>query len=389
MLTGLLDATWWQMTLYVVITCHITLLGVTLYLHRCQAHRALELHPVVSHFFRLWLWLFTSMVTREWVAVHRKHHARCETDEDPHSPQVLGLGKVLLEGAELYNSETHNEATVKKFSVGCPEDWVEHNVYQRHQNLGIMLVLVFNILMFGMLGITLFALQMLCIPVLAAGVINGIGHFWGYRNFECDDAATNIVPFAILIAGEELHNNHHAYPSSAKFSMRRWEFDVGWMYICVLRALGLAKVRRVAPRPQLDEKKVQLDIDTVKALIVSRMHVMESYARGVIKPVHRMAMVDADSRERATLAAARKPLIRAKAILDQAGLDKIAAAIGLDEDLATVYEFRTRLQAIWSMAGANHDRLVSAFQEWCAEAEASGIASLQEFAQRLRGYAIA
>ncbi|MFZ9677536.1 MAG: DesA family fatty acid desaturase, partial [Quisquiliibacterium sp.] len=248
--SGLTDASFWQIVVYTLVTTHITIAGVTIYLHRCQAHRALDLHPIPSHFFRAWLWLSTGMVTREWAAIHRKHHAKCETAEDPHSPQTRGLRKVLLEGAELYRSEAANRETIDKFGHGCPDDWIEHKLYSAHSALGIYLTLAIDVLLFGVAGIAVFAIQMLWIPVLAAGVINGLGHWWGYRNWDCADASTNILPWGILIGGEELHNNHHSYASSAKLSSKWYEFDIGWMYIRILSMLGLATVRRVAPTPK-------------------------------------------------------------------------------------------------------------------------------------------
>ncbi|NVK30233.1 MAG: fatty acid desaturase, partial [Gammaproteobacteria bacterium] len=277
-LDGILDLSGWQIVVWALISCHITLLGVTIYLHRAMAHRALDLHPAVSHFFRFWLWLTTGMVTVQWVAIHRKHHAHCETDEDPHSPQVLGLRRVFFQGAELYQDAAKRPEIMEKYGRGCPNDWLERTVYSRFPWLGISALLVIEFALMGMWGVSVFAVQMMCIPLLAAGVINGVGHYWGYRNYECNDAATNVSPWGIVIVGEELHNNHHAYPSSAKFALRPWEFDLGWMYIRALQAIGLAKVRRVAPAPTVDSAKSQIDIETVKALISSRLHVMQDYA---------------------------------------------------------------------------------------------------------------
>jgi stearoyl-CoA desaturase (delta-9 desaturase) len=269
--SGLLDATGWQIVAYTLLATHVTIAAVTIYLHRCQAHRALDLHPVVSHFFRAWLWLTTGMVTKEWTAIHRKHHAKCETEDDPHSPQTRGIRKVLLEGAELYREESRNPETMVKYGHGTPDDWVERNVYTRFPSLGITLTLLADVAMFGVIGITVFAIQMLWIPVTAAGIINGLGHWWGYRNFDSPDAATNVLPWGILIGGEELHNNHHAFASSAKLSNRWYEFDVGWMYIRILQALGLATVRKVAPVPKFTEQpRPAVDLHTLQAVIAHR-----------------------------------------------------------------------------------------------------------------------
>ncbi len=386
---GILDLSGWQIVVWTLISCHITLLGVTIYLHRAMAHRALDLHPAVSHFFRFWLWLTTGMVTVQWVAIHRKHHAHCETDEDPHSPQVLGLRRVFFQGAELYQDAAKRPEIMEKYGRGCPNDWLERNVYSRFPWLGISALLVIEFMLMGMWGVSVFAVQMMCIPLLAAGVINGVGHYWGYRNYECNDAATNVSPWGIVIVGEELHNNHHAYPSSAKFALRPWEFDLGWMYIRALQAVGLAKVRRVAPAPTLDSAKSQIDIETVKALISSRLHVMQDYASNVLKPVHQNAVqATTEPSNKTVLAKAKKALIAAPVLLDEKSRDRIAEAIHLDEQLQAVYEAREKLAEIWGIANASHERLVQAFVDWCNEAEQSGIAALEEFAERMRHYAL-
>jgi stearoyl-CoA desaturase (delta-9 desaturase) len=235
-LYGILNLSFWSYVVVTFLMVQFTFMGVTLYLHRDATHRSLDLHPALRHVFRFWLWLTSGIVTREWVSVHRKHHARCETPDDPHSPVIFGLKKVLLEGAELYQVQARNPETQEKFGRGTPDDWMERNIYSRYRNGGITALFFIDLLLFGVPGIIVFAVQMMANPVMAAGVINGIGHYYGYRNFECPDAARNIVPWGLLVAGEELHNNHHAFPSSAKFSIYRWEFDIGWMYICVFRA---------------------------------------------------------------------------------------------------------------------------------------------------------
>lgn len=388
-LVGAWDVSPWGLVLWTLFSCHITLLSVTVYLHRSQAHRAVDLHPVLQHFFRGWLWLTTGMITREWVSVHRKHHARCEGPEDPHSPQIHGIRKVLLEGAELYREAAAEEGILDKFGHGTPDDWMERNVYSRLGIVGVGALAVIEFALFGLAGIAVFAVQMLCIPVLAAGVINGLGHFWGYRNFETDDAATNLTPFAAIVCGEELHNNHHAYPSSARFSLRRWEFDLGWCYIRLFSALGLARVRRVAPQPAFDASKTVMDVDTVKDIISSRLHVMESYARSVIRPVHRTEVRGAQARgDRRTLKSAGRDFNKVDALLDEAGRARVAAALALAQSdaLQTVYDLQHRLQEIWHKAGASQDALLQALQEWCREAEATGIECLEAFALRLQGY---
>ena len=314
-LYGLLNLSFWGYVLTAFIMVQITMMAVTLYLHRDQAHRAIDLHPALRHFFRFWIWCTSGMLTREWVAVHRKHHAFCETPDDPHSPKVYGLKKVLLEGAELYKEETRNKDTIEKFGRGAPDDWLERNIYLRFPNAGIMTMVLADLILFGVPGIIIIAVQMAAMPVFAAGVINGLGHHTGYRNFECDDAATNIVPWGVLIGGEELHNNHHAFPTSAKFSVRKWEFDIGWLYIRLFSVLGLARVNRVAPHPVIDQAPhAEPDVDNLKAIIVNRMHVLRDYTKQVTLPV--LKTEKARAKGNGNLRIARVLLIRWPNLLD-------------------------------------------------------------------------
>ncbi len=385
-LYGVLDLSFWGYAAAALIMVQVTMMAVTLYLHRDQAHRALELHPVLRHFFRFWIWCTSGMMTREWVAVHRKHHAFCEREGDPHSPQVFGLKKVLLEGAELYKEEAKKPETLAKFGRGTPDDWIERNVYSRFTFGGIVLMVVADLLLFGVPGIIIIAVQMVAMPLFAAGVINGLGHHSGYRNFECDDAATNLLPWGVFVGGEELHNNHHAFPTSAKFSVRRWEFDIGWMYICIFRALGLAKVRKVAPRPQFAREPARnVDLDNVKAIIVNRMHVLRDYSRQVTLPVlHRERSLAAAGNR--ALKRAKTLLIRQPALLDEAARRRLTALLSDHAALRTVHEFRERLTELWNGANVGNDRLLAQLKDWCAEAEASGIKVLEDFAARLRSY---
>jgi stearoyl-CoA desaturase (delta-9 desaturase) len=361
----------------------ISMMGVTLYLHRDQAHRAIDLHPALRHFFRLWIWLTSGMVTREWVAVHRKHHAMCEQAGDPHSPVMFGLTKVLTQGAELYRVAARDADLVAKYGRGTPDDWLERKVYARYSVAGIYITLALNVLLFGVIGITMFAVQMMAMPVFAAGVINGLGHARGYRNFESADAATNLTPIALLIGGEELHNNHHAFPASAKFSVRGWEFDIGWLYITALRTVGLCSVRRVAPRPLMAPAPRAVDIETLRAVLVNRMHVLRDYTRAVTLPtLDREARTGRDG----VLRAARNLLVRRPQLLDEAGHRHLAAVLAASPALRTVHEYRQQLVAVWEQANVSNDQLVRQLKEWCARAEASGIEALQEFSARLRGY---
>jgi len=386
MTDGLLDLSWWQLIIVVLGMTHVTIVAVTVYLHRCQAHRALDLHPVIGHFLRFWLWLTTGMITREWVGIHRRHHARCETPEDPHSPQVLGLGKVLWEGAELYRAASKQPDLVERYAHGTPNDWIERHLYQRFNFGGVSLMLVIDALLFGIPGIAVWAVQMIWIPFFAAGVINGVAHYWGYRNFQSPDAATNISPLGILIGGEELHNNHHAFPSSAKLSSRWWEFDIGWMYIRVLSLLGLARVRRVAREPAMDVGKSAIDMDTVRAVVVHRMHILANYAREVIRPVADAELCASERDCRRLARQAKRLLLRDEALLDAASRQRLESLLSRSQVLATVHRSRLQLQQVWERTASSQEVLLSALQQWCREAEGSGIKALQDFARSLRGY---
>jgi len=371
-----------------LVLTHVTIASVTIYLHRHQAHRALELHAVVGHFFRFWLWMTTGMVTREWVAIHRKHHAKCETPEDPHSPQVLGIHKVLWQGAELYRQESAKPETLEHYGHLTPDDWLERHVYARFPWLGITLMLVLDLVLFGIPGLVLYAVQMVWIPFWAAGVINGIGHWWGYRNFESPDAARNITPVGIIIGGEELHANHHAFPASARFSSKWWEFDLGWFYIRLLSRMGLARVKKVAPRPLILAGKDIIDMDTVRAVVVNRMHVMANYAREVIRPVLRQERRQCDDSCRRLLRRARSLLIRDASLINERARGRLEQILARFNDLKIVYQYRQQLQSIWARKAISQENLVKALQDWCQQAEATGIAALQDFSRRLRGYSL-
>lgn len=368
---------------------HLTIVAVTVYLHRNQAHRALDLHPAVALFFRAWLWLTTGMVTREWVAVHRRHHARCESPEDPHSPAQVGIGKVLKEGSELYRVAAADGATLEQFGKGTPDDWLERHVFSRHSVLGVSLMLVADVMLFGVAGLAMWAVQMLWIPVMAAGVINGIGHWWGYRNFEVQDRSTNIVPWGVLIGGEELHNNHHAHASSARFSAKWWELDVGWLYIRALQALGLAQVRRLAPRIYRIPGKSLVDMDTVRAVATARVQVAATYARNVMVRVYREELACFTGGDRRLLAQARKLLVREESLLSADARARLQQVLARSHALHTVYEFRARLFDIWSRRSARQEELMESLQEWCRQAESTGIRALEDFSRQLRSYASA
>lgn len=387
MLEGLFGSSVWGLIGATLILTHITIASVTIFLHRHQAHRALELHPIISHFFRFWLWLTTGIQTKEWVAIHRKHHVKCETEQDPHSPQVLGLKKVLWQGAELYRQEAARSETLEKYGKGTPDDWLEKYVY-RYSFIGISLMLLADLLMFGLAGITIWAIQMIWIPFWAAGVINGVGHYWGYRNYECRDASTNIIPWGILIGGEEMHNNHHTYANSAKLSSKWWEFDIGWMYIRLLELLGLARVKKLAPKPQIGTPKPVVDMDTMRAVLANRFQIMARYSKDVILPVCRAEKRRADKDAQNWLKCARKALIRNEALLDSVDQQALIQALRQSETLRLVYSYKQRLQNIWEHSGKNQEPLLAALQEWCKQAESAGVAMLEDFARSLRNYTL-
>ncbi|MFM7119216.1 MAG: fatty acid desaturase [Gammaproteobacteria bacterium] len=366
------------LVLYTLIVTHITIVAVTVYLHRHSAHRAVDLHPALRHFFRFWLWLTTGMITREWTAIHRKHHATCETADDPHSPQVQGLGKIMLRGTEAYRAAAVPD-TLNRYGAGTPDDWLERHVYTPYNFVGVGIMLVLDVLLFGVIGLTIWAVQMMWIPVLAAGVINGIGHYYGYRNFECGDAATNISPWGILIGGEELHNNHHTYPNSAKLSQKPWEFDLGWAWIRLFSAFGLARARSTGPVVARVPGKTALDIDTVWAVLNDRFRIMSRYAEQVVTPLVEQELARAGNAQRAAARAVRRLLCREESLVSDAGREARAVVLAEQPVLRTVYEFKQRLLALWAKRGGNAEELVRELKQWCAETEAAGIDELNKF----------
>ncbi|MEW8024683.1 MAG: fatty acid desaturase [Candidatus Thiodiazotropha sp.] len=385
-LNGLFDLSLSDFIILILVLTHITIVSVTVFLHRHQAHRALWLHHVLSHFFRFWLWLTTGMVTREWVSIHRKHHAKCEMEGDPHSPQIQGLSKVLWQGAELYQQEAKNQETLERYGKGTPDDWLERHLYTRYNYSGIALLFVVELILLGPAGITVWAIQMIWIPFWAAGVINGIGHYWGYRNFEIPNAATNIVPWGIFIGGEELHNNHHAFGSSAKLSNRWWEFDLGWFYIKLFTFLRLARVLKIAPKRALIAERSQLDIDAIKALTVNRLQLLSDYRRKVLKPVFRYEIRHAQRPLRRLYRSAQRLVRRDSMLLSDSDLLQLKEILDTNAALDKVYQFKLKLQAIWEQQASSHEKRLEALSLWCAQAEASGVEALQEFVSILRSY---
>jgi stearoyl-CoA desaturase (Delta-9 desaturase) len=386
---GLTGASGWEIVVFTLVVTHITIASVTIYLHRCQAHRALDLHAAPSHFFRFWLWLTTGMVTKEWAAIHRKHHAKCETEDDPHSPVTRGIKKVLLEGAELYRAESKNRETMEKYGHGTPDDWLEHNLYSKYSWQGVGLMLILDVMLFGVVGLSVWAVQMLWIPITAAGIINGIGHYWGYRNYDCADAATNVFPIGILIGGEELHNNHHTFGTSAKLSSKWYEFDIGWMYIRILESLGLAKVKKIAPQPKFDRQKLVADFETLQSVISNRYDVTAKYAKSLKRAWHdELENLAVKAKlENKFLKSSRKLLQQEPAKLEAPQKQQLSELFAHSKALQTMHEMRVELAAIWGRSHSSREQLLQQLQDWCSRAEASGIKALREFSLRLRSYA--
>ena len=382
---GLLRLSWWQVLIAALVMTHITIACVTIFLHRAQAHRAMELGPIPSHFFRFWLWLTTGMVTKEWVAIHRKHHAKCETSDDPHSPQTRGIETVFWTGAELYRAEAKNKDTIAKFGHGTPDDWIERNLYTRFSRHGVALMLIINIALFGALGATAWAVQMLWIPITAAGIINGIGHYWGYRNFEAPDASTNISPWGLIIGGEELHNNHHTYPTSAKFSVKPYEFDLGWFYISALQAIGWAKVKKVPPKLQIGDIRPVADEKTLEAVIANRYEVMAGYAREMRRACSdEISVLKSRGQDLSILKAARHWLHRDDDRVPDDARTQVKQARAASPALDTMLTMRDELRQTWLNTSVSREQLTHNLQAWCKRAEDSGVARLQAFSLRLR-----
>lgn len=388
MIEGILEISPWAYVGVTLALTHITIASVTIFLHRCQAHRALTLHPVLSHFFRLWLWITTGITTKEWVAVHRKHHAKCETEEDPHSPQVKGIWKVLFGGVILYKQAARDPNTLKRYGNGTPDDWIERNVYSRFTFGGIVIMGFIDLLLFGLVGLIIFVVQMVWIPFWAAGVINGLGHFLGYRNCETPDASRNLSPIGILIGGEELHNNHHAYAHSARLSNKWWELDIGWLYIKTLAMLGLARIRRVAPKACITRDKLAIDHETLRAVVLDRYRILALYSSKVIRPIVRAERRSNQGSGRKLLRRARKLMTLEDAKRDIRTHAALTETLQLSQTLETVYRFRLQLKALWANTANDGTRRVESLKAWCAEAERSGIVALQEFSNVIRGYTL-
>jgi stearoyl-CoA desaturase (Delta-9 desaturase) len=382
---GLWDLAWWQIVLCMLAMTHVTMISVTVFLHRHQAHRALDLHPIASHFFRFWLWLTTGQVTKEWASIHRKHHAKCEQADDPHSPHVYGIKTVLLQGAELYRTESKNKETMARYGHGTPDDWIERNLYTRFSWQGVGLMMIIDLTLFGAAGLAVWAVQMAWTPITAAGIINGAAHYWGYRNFEAPDQSRNISPWGIIIAGEELHNNHHTYPTSAKLSVKPYEFDIGWMYITIMQSVGLAKVKKTPPKAAYGNIRPVADEKTLEALIANRYEIMASYANGVREAARaEFDAMKARSADAAVIKAAHRWMHRDADKVPAAVATDLAQARAVSPVLDKMVIMREELRQMWLNTHVSRDQLIQDLHAWCRRAEESGIATLRDFSMKLR-----
>lgn len=390
MIFGVLNLSFWGYVIATIIVTQITIASVTIYLHRNQTHRALDLHPIISHFFRFWLWITTGMVTGEWVAIHRKHHAMSDVEGDPHSPMVFGIKKVLWEGAELYRNARKDRVMIDKYSHGTPNDWVERNVYAKFSSKGILVALAIDLILFGIPGVSIWAIQMMWIPFWAAGIVNGVGHYWGYRNYECRDTSTNVFPWGFWIGGEELHNNHHTFASSAKFSVKWWEFDIGWLYIRLLSLLGLAKVKKLPPKLVQESSKLHVDLDTVKAVVGHRFQIMSSYYSKVLLPMLKQARKNGaeTKQDKKLLSRAKFLLRREKTLLSPKSSSKLQDLLEKYENLRLAYNYRQSLQNIWLKTASSQKELVDSLQAWCKQAEESGLDVLSQFSKQIKSYVL-
>ncbi|MEC7832807.1 MAG: fatty acid desaturase [Pseudomonadota bacterium] len=388
LINGLIDFTWVEYIIYTLIVTQITIMAITLYLHRGICHSAIDIRAPLAHFFRFWLWFTTSMKTADWVAIHRKHHAKVETIDDPHSPIVHGINTVLFRGADLYAEEKANEETIKKYSHNCPNDWIEHKIYSGKSNLGILFLFILNILMFGVVGIIIWAIQMMWTPIFAAGGINGVGHYYGYRNFDTADESTNMMPIAFFIGGEELHNNHHAYPTAAKFSYKPWEFDIGWLYIKIFSIIGLVKVKRLAPKTIVEETSTELDSETAYALLRSKILVITNYTKKVINPIMKKETKSASNELKKLIKKSKTSFLRQPDRISNQSITDLQMIFNENNSLSIVYNLKNKLHSILNSKYSKLDKFKDTINEWCLEAKSQGIDDLNDFSESLKGYKI-
>ncbi len=387
-INGVTNLSWWEHVLVALGLTHMTIISVTIYLHRYSAHRSLNLNPVIAHFFRFWLWLTTGMSTKGWTATHRKHHAKCEGPEDPHSPKIFGIKKVFFEGSELYRRESVNKSTLEKYGHGTPNDWIEKNIYTPRSTWGVSLMLIINLGLFGPVGLSIWAVQMLWIPITAAGVINGIGHYWGYRNFQTEDASTNIIPWGILIGGEELHNNHHAHATSACLSSKWYEFDIGWMYIRILCFMKLASVRKLAPKVTLQPTENACNVNTLRSVILHRYDVLARFTQSIKITFNeeRNKLVNNDSCKICDWNQFKNWLHGDLNQLEENERVTFQNLLNNSSILKTLYVMRLDLSKLWKQSTLTKEQLIEELEEWCKKADRSGIIPLTNFSKVLRSY---
>ena len=388
LINGLIDFTWVEYLIYTLVVTQITIMSITLFLHRGVCHSAIEIKPILSHFFRFWLWLTTSMKTADWVAIHRKHHAKVETIDDPHSPIVHGINTVLFRGADLYNEERGNKETIEKYSKNCPNDWIEQKIYSGKSNFGILILFVLNIFLFGVVGIIIWAIQMMWTPIFAAGGINGAGHYYGYRNFDTPDESTNLIPFAIFIGGEELHNNHHAFATSAKFSSKPWEFDIGWLYIKIFSILGLVKIKRLALNTIVEKTDKELDSETAYVLLRSKIMVITNYTKKVIKPILKRESKAASNELKKLIKKSKNSFIRQPDRISNQSITDLQKIFDESVSLSVVYNFKNKLHDILNNKYTELEKFKETIEGWRLEAKKEGIDYLDEFSDSLKGYKI-
>ena len=388
LINGIFNLDWLGYVIYTLIVTHITIVAITLYLHRGVCHSAIEIKPVLAHFFRFWLWLTTSMRTADWVAIHRKHHAKVETVEDPHSPAYHGISNVLLRGADLYHEEKNNPITIEKYSQNCPNDWVEKKIYTGKNNLGILILFIVNIILFGVVGIIIWSIQMAWTPIFAAGGINGAGHYWGYRNFNTNDDSTNMSPVAFFIGGEELHNNHHAFPTAAKFSLKPWEFDIGWLYIKIFQIIGQVKVKRLAVKTIIDNPELDLNKKIGSDLLKSKLMVITNYTKEVLKPILKYEMRNSSKHIKSLLKKSRVSLARMPHRISMQESSTLEEIFIQCNSLKIAYNLKNKLHEILYTRNMNHEGFIKTLNEWCDEANSKGIAHLENFCDSLKGYKV-
>lgn len=378
------EFTWWSV-IFLLVTTHITILTVTVYLHRAVSHRALTLNKWIEHFFRFWGWFTTGQSTRQWAAVHRKHHAFCEKDGDPHSPKIFGLKKVFFQGVSLYRTEAKNPETIEKYGKFTPNDWLENKLYENYSWLGLVVLLLIDVAFFGVHGTWVWLAQILWIPFWAAGVVNGVGHVKGYRNFNTDDQSRNICPIGFIIGGEELHNNHHAYPTSAKLSMRWYEFDMGWGWIKAFEFFKLAKINKQYSFPVFDKKKEEIDGINLQAFLSNKSYVLKMFftqtKASVQRYIEEVKKQDQGLNEY-SIKKLKQYFYESYDSLKEEE-KKIVFKLLQNEKLKAVFNIKESMIKIWNEKNLNYNQLLEKLTVWQKEAYNHGMHDIKEFSQKI------